>query len=166
MAFPVYSQVWPLGPAGPRARPVGFSRSPHLSTEGSRVCLGGPTQTPSPLGPPSAGVPAPPPPVVSKLDVLSRDFYFSRSVVSGGDSVFDSQWQAQVIYQEHTHTLPVPRAQGGLQGLAAEQSGWVFNCRRRPLLFQQLKFPERRQSGPGHQVRGVSPGSLSLSFLN
>lgn len=104
MAFPVYSQVWPLGPAGPRARPVGFSRSPHLSTEGSRVCLGGPTQTPSPLGPPSAGVPAPPPPVVSKLDVLSRDFYFSRSVVSGGDSVFDSQWQAQVIYQEHTHT--------------------------------------------------------------
>lgn len=77
-------------------------------------------------------------PVISKLNVLARDFYFSRSVVSGGDSVFDLQWQAQVIYREHTHTLPAPRAPGGLQGLAAEQSGWVFNCRRRPLLFQQL----------------------------
>ena len=77
-------------------------------------------------------------PFVSKLNILARDFYFSRSVVSGGDSVFDLQWQAQVIYREHTHTLPAPRARGGLQGLAAEQSGCVFNCRRCPLLFQQL----------------------------
>lgn len=165
MAFPVYSQVWSPGPAGPRARPAGLSSSPHLSSAGSLCVPRGPPLKPSPLGPP-VGAPTPlPPPVISELDVLSRDFYFSRSVVSGGDSIFDLQWQTQVIYNTR---IPFPAKSAGWPARPGCRAVWVgFQLPSLPsAVSTALKFPERRQSGPGRQVRGVSPGSLSLSFLN
>ena len=122
MAFPVYSQVWSPGPAGPRARPAGLSSSPHLSSAGSPCVPRGPPLKPSPLGPP-VGAPTPlPPPVISELDVLSRDFYFSRSVVSGGDSVFDLQWQTQVIYNTRR---PFPAESAGWPARPGCRAVWV-----------------------------------------